>query len=400
MGPDSRSRTETGTAGRIGRGALVLLVALSAGVAAAGPARATLLIVDVRTDYVPVEEFAGVRARLAPWPTPGFEQFQNRPAYSTIDFVAGTRAAEFEVPNGIYLVTVDLLDGDGEVVARHPRIVDLDTDFGYIEVIARPTGSAEKSVALEVDADGDGAISGGDTVRYSVVAMSAHGEGFVDELSPGLALVAGSVTTTHGVVVEGNTPGDTRVEIGAMDTSGGATTVVEFDALVLPQTENQGEFRLESAPLVPGDWAQNYNSRRIPTDDPSTLPAGDPTRTPVACGLASCEGELGECNDDLATCEAEREALEDQVAALEATLGEVMADPDADGLPALADSCPDSVPGEPVDDDGCTQAQFCARIDLSAPGGSNFCRHADWGGDEPLGNPHDCRPSGGICAPD
>lgn len=392
--------TRTRTAGRIGRGALALMLALGAGLAGARPLSATLLVVDVRTDYVPVEDFAGVRTRLAPWPTPGFEQFQGRPAYSTTDFVAGSRAAEFDVPNGTYLVTVDLLDGDGGVVARQPRIVDLDTAFGYIEVIARPSGSADKSVALLSDADGDGAVSGGDTVRYTVVATSADGEGFVDELSPGLALVAGSVTTTHGTVLEGNSPGDTRVEITSMATTSGATAVVDFDALVLPQAENQGHFRLESAPLLAGDWAQTYRSRQIPTDDPSTLPPGDPTRTQVACGLAGCEEALDACQGDLAACAAERAALEGQVHDLQEALGEVMADPDGDGLPALADSCPDSIPGDAVDDDGCTQAQFCARIDLSAPGGGNFCRHADWRGDEPVGTPHDCRPSAGVCGPD
>lgn len=393
----------------------ILLVTLFATAAGARAAGAVLLIVDLRTDYDPGEEFTGVRTRVAPFadPTTDF-RIRSVPAFAGIDWVAGARVGEFDdLPAGEYRVSVDLLDAAGAVVARQQLLVDASVSIAATVLVARPNGSVEKSAALLVDADGDGAVSGGDTLRYTVVALGDGGERFVDELAPELALVAGSVTTTHGVVVEGNSPGDTRVEIGAMGTTGAGTATVEFDAVVLPEVENQGEFLVETGSFDPAGFLGIYRSRRLPTDDPATAALGDPTRTPVACDLASCAGDLEECTDDLDTCETERlacegdlstcetarAAAEARVLELEELVGTILADPDSDGVPAIADRCADSAPGDAVDDDGCTAAQFCGAIDLSLPQGNNICRHADWRNDEPVGNPNDCRPSGGACVP-
>lgn len=390
------------------------LLALSAAVGARG-AGAVLLIVDLVTDYAPGVEFTGVRTRVAPFadPTTDF-RIRSVPAFAGTDYIAGARIGEFDdLPGGEYRVSVDLLDADGAVVARQQLLVDAPVSTASTVIVARPDGTVEKSATLWVDADGDGAVSGGDTLRYTVVALGNGGERFVDELSPELALVVGSVTTTHGVVVEGNAAGDTRVVVGAMATTGAATATVEFDAVVLPEVENQGEFLIETGSFDPAGFMGIYRSRRLPTDDPATPPLGDPTRTAVACDLASCEGDLDECTEDLgeceaarltcegdlSTCETARAAAEARVRELEELVGTILADPDDDGVPAIADRCADSTPGDAVDADGCTAAQFCGAIDLSLPQGNNVCRHADWQNDEPVGNPDDCRPSGGACVP-
>jgi len=392
----------------------VLALALVATLAGERGALATTVLVDLETDYAPAEEFAAVRTRIAPHSDLESGMFQNVTAFSFTDYIAGARIAEFDVPDGSHRITVDLLDGDGELVARQQKDLILAGTAHTTVVIERPFGgSVEKSAALWVDADGDGEPSGGDTLRYTVVAVGNGGESFVDELGTGLALVAGSVVTSHGVVVEGNSPGDTRVVIQAMGTVGTATATIEFDAVVLPEVENQGEFRLEIGIYDPDGWMGGLRSLRMLTDDPATLPLGDPTITPLSCDLASCEEDLDECTEDLGECETARamcegdlEACEDARRLLEARVRELeeliataLGDPDQDGVPAVADQCPDSAMGADVDAVGCTQAQFCGGIDLSMPQGNNVCRHADWGNDEPVGNPDDCRPQGGACVP-
>jgi hypothetical protein len=391
---------------------LPLLLALAA------PGRATTFLeVDLQTNYEPAVEFTAVGTRLTSMSDPTFVRGSLVPAFSFTDYVSppGVRIAEFEdLPTGSYWVTVDLLDSDGITVARQPLELVLGAATNTLAVMPRPGGVVDKSAALLLDADGDGAPSGGDTLRYSIVALGSGGERFVDELSPGLALVAGSVTTTHGLVLEGNGPADTRVEIVDMDLTAAGTALIEFDAVIAPEVSNQGEMLFESGSFDPAAIDTAYYSRRIHSNDPETLPPGDPTRTPVSCDLAECAGDLDECSedlgmceddlatcgDDLTTCEVERAALQAQVTTLEEALATVLGDDDGDGTPAILDLCPGSEPGAPVDDRGCTIAQFCATIDLSQPQGNNLCNHADWLGDEPLGNPGDCRPVGSACVPD
>ena len=59
-------------------------------------------------------------------------------------------------------------------------------------------------------------------------------------------------------------------------------------------------------------------------------------------------------------------------------------DADGDGEPDALDRCPGTAPGAPVDDAGCSPAQFCASFDVSTAQGALHCRFADWRNDEPL----------------
>ena len=366
----------------------------------AGAARAEVVLVHLQTDYAPVADFAGVHVRFASL-DPGVVLFADHLALGSRDYATGwVRVAEFDAPFGNYLLTVDLLAGDGDIVARWSTLTEFDAPRVYSVEAPKPWGWAEKSVELEIDADGDGAISGGDRLRYTVEAQGRVGRSFTDELGPGLELVAGSVSTTHGLVLEGNSEADRRVEIVEMNFGDTDSAIVEFEATVLPEVANQGEILVELGSYTPGSWSGQYASARIATDDPATSTPGDPTRSAVACGTAACQEDLDACTEELGDCSAERAALAARVADLEAELGALLDDADGDAVPAVADACTGTAAGVAVDALGCSLAQFCSAHPLGVPQGMNRCRHADWENDEPTGNPHDCRPQSGLCVPD
>ncbi len=86
------------------------------------------------------------------------------------------------------------------------------------------------------------------------------------------------------------------------------------------------------------------------------------------------DNEQAQCEDDLAECEAVPAFL----------------DSDGDGEDDSTDACPDTLPGRPVDGNGCTQAQFCSTIDTSTKAGERICKSSDWRNDEPVTKPKDC----------
>jgi uncharacterized repeat protein (TIGR01451 family) len=147
------------------------------------------------------------------------------------------------------------------------------------------TAAATKTVALVGDADGDGAADPGDTLAYTVVVRNdggadATGLVFTDTPDPNTALVVGSVTTSAGTVVTGNTAGDSAVEVDLGSLAGGATATITFQVTIadpLPdgvtQVSNQGQ--------VTGD-----NVASAPTDDPGAPGAGEPTVTAIGAAPA------------------------------------------------------------------------------------------------------------------
>jgi hypothetical protein len=78
-------------------------------------------------------------------------------------------------------------------------------------------------------------------------------------------------------------------------------------------------------------------------------------------------------DSDLAQCLAD---LEEMSAAL--------VDADSDGAYDQDDVCPTTPAAEPVDQAGCSQAEFCATFDASTKNGAKACKKADWKNDEPL----------------
>lgn len=155
------------------------------------------------------------------------------------------------------------------------------TDPTVIPIVGTPGITATKADQILVDANGNGQLDPGETVRYTVVITStgnigASGIVFTSGTDPNTDLVIGSVTTTQGTVTTGNTAGDTTVavNVGNIPGAGGAVTI-RFDVVVhdpLPagvtQIACQG----------------NVTGTNVPptvTDDPDTATPNDPTVTPI-----------------------------------------------------------------------------------------------------------------------
>lgn len=163
-----------------------------------------------------------------------------------------------------------------------------DDDPTVTPLAAAPAIAVFKSDALLADANGNGAVDPGDTLRYTVVISNlgnqdAAGVVFTDLPDPHTALVVGSVTTTQGAVVTGNGAGDVSVEVALGTLAGGGSATVELDVLVLDTFPslpavvlNQGVVDAAGLPSTP-------------SDDPDTPDAGDPTATPVVASPAVVE---------------------------------------------------------------------------------------------------------------
>ncbi len=151
-----------------------------------------------------------------------------------------------------------------------------DDDPTITAVTAAPVIEAYKRVLLEIDANGDGIPSPGDTLLYKVT-ISNNGNGaatgvtFSDTPDPNTALVNGSVTTSQGAVILGNGAGDTSVLVNVGTLGGGQSVAIDYEVTVdspfpagVTQLANQG--------TVSGN-----NFANEPTDDPTTATDDDPT---------------------------------------------------------------------------------------------------------------------------
>ncbi|MCZ6793303.1 MAG: hypothetical protein O7J95_06790 [Planctomycetota bacterium] len=90
---------------------------------------------------------------------------------------------------------------------------------------------------------------------------------------------------------------------------------------------------------------------------------------------AQCLADLTQVEANLAACEAQR----------------VFVDTDGDGEEDSTDACPGTPLGEPVDGNGCSQAQFCAPIPTPTKSDERACKESDWQNNNPLGNARDCQ---------
>lgn len=96
--------------------------------------------------------------------------------------------------------------------------------------------------------------------------------------------------------------------------------------------------------------------------------------------------ELAQCEEDLAACEAVP----------------AFVDTDGDGEDDSTDACPGTLTSV-IDQAGCSQAQFCAAIDVNSFITAKVCTRSDWRNDEPITKPKDCVPvkhaNGSHCVP-
>jgi cysteine-rich repeat protein len=111
---------------------------------------------------------------------------------------------------------------------------------------------------------------------------------------------------------------------------------------------------------------------------------------------ASCELEaLLVCSADLVSCQGERDQCDVDLNACEAASSDI----DEDGEHDATDQCPMTTARAGVDNGGCSIAQFCALIDATHRRGRAACGQSDWLNDEPIGDPRDCKATGGACVP-
>ena len=134
----------------------------------------------------------------------------------------------------------------------------------------------DKTVSLQIDADLSGDVSSGDTLSYNIFIANPsqiHASGvFIDD-APDMNtnLVVGSVTTTHGVTLEGNNLGDESVSVNVMDIPVTETALISFNVTVDQISEGEIKDLLNQA-LVTSDNVGFYLS-----DDPSIVGLTNPT---------------------------------------------------------------------------------------------------------------------------
>lgn len=190
-----------------------------------------------------------------------------------------------------FQVRIDPAVPDGAVIRNQAYVGYLAATLGVpmntssppadLTAVARSLLSATKSDILAVDDDGNGVPSPGDLLEYIITMTNsgykdATGVRLDDLPDANTTLVAGSVSTSRGTVTSGNSAGDTAVsiDIGAIPGRGGSVTVRFMVAINDPlpagvmRVANQG-------------WVSSDGLPPLPTDDPDTLPVGDPTVTPV-----------------------------------------------------------------------------------------------------------------------
>jgi len=97
------------------------------------------------------------------------------------------------------------------------------------------------------------------------------------------------------------------------------------------------------------------------------------------------DNEQAQCEADLAQCFAQG-----------------FPDQDGDGVPDSLDDCPSTPAGMAVDRAGCSQEQFCGRVDATTRPGKRTCRRSDWKNDEPIMpiTERDCTVDRGALGPD
>ncbi len=440
-----------------------------------GPAFAEgILVLQARTDAEPVSQFQRIRTTIT-GDRLGEPLVFDHAASPGAQYLHGVRLAELTLEDGIYLLDVQMfhlgavvveqaarveIDGGVEVVTllltvwRLPCEDDWDCETG-VSCIDGVCGFPQfegiqpfKQFRLENDADGSESVTPGDTLRYTVAFETTHpvvrGSTLTDAPSASGRLIPGSVTTTHGIVFQGNLPSDEALEVRFNDPiiRQGTTVAITYDVEVRPRISNQANVWIR----VPGELP----SYAVLSDDPSTpLVVPDPTITEIECGGQGdlCCGDLHECSDALAKCTPDVERLRTVVADLRTDIEELVftvedleginlelaseltfasaentelrvqvdqllqansyltaelealrEDPDGDGVAANADECPGTPAEAQVDQRGCSRPQFCAE----RTGGRRWrrrCRRADWLDDALQGPPRDCVPRRRKCVP-
>jgi uncharacterized repeat protein (TIGR01451 family) len=132
---------------------------------------------------------------------------------------------------------------------------------------------------LHVDADHDGNLTRGDTLRYTLLVSNTSDQPATNAvittaIDGHLTLLVGSVTSDTGSVAAGNSPGDSIPRVLIPSLAPGATATITFD--VQARAGLVGVTKVSSQASADGDNFQTTKS-----DDPDTPAPMDPTDTPV-----------------------------------------------------------------------------------------------------------------------
>lgn len=215
----------------------------------------------------------GFELDLEPGPGAGERTLSLRSTGSNSIAVGGSASGQFTVPlavlppvtnpvfNQADLTTACSLPGGCEP-GQPGREQDPDNDDATIGV---PDLSVDKTAALQVDADGSGDVSPGDTLRYTLTirnegAAAATNLLLVDTPDIHTVLENGSVTTSVGTVLEGNNPGDGVIRVSVPSLAASADVVIQYDVVInnpLPagveQVVNQALLSSDELPDVLSD---------------------------------------------------------------------------------------------------------------------------------------------------
>jgi uncharacterized repeat protein (TIGR01451 family) len=202
---------------------------------------------------------------------------------TSVSFSGGMIAA-----SGTCTVTVDVtattsgskVNTTGNVTSTNGGTGNTGTATLSVNPASAPLVSATKSSSFVVatdDLDGNGVLSPGDTLGYTIVVTNTGGADALAVVlndTPGAhtTLVVGSVTTTQGTVTSGNTAGDTSVtvDLGTLVATTGQATVTFMVKLDKP-------FPTGVTTVVNQAVVSGSNFTDVLTDNPATTPPGDPT---------------------------------------------------------------------------------------------------------------------------
>ncbi|MFZ9856872.1 MAG: hypothetical protein ACO3F2_00885 [Roseiflexaceae bacterium] len=150
-------------------------------------------------------------------------------------------------------------------------------------ITAEPYGQVYCEAMLLTDADGDGMVSPGDIVRFTVTGHNsgnapAYGVSIADTFSVNTELVPGSVTTSMGSVAIGNGLRDTSVLVSVAQLSlSTGPVIITYDAQVKSTIDPTVIRSIAHHPFMSYRATRSRTLTTIRSDDPTTAVGFDPT---------------------------------------------------------------------------------------------------------------------------
>ncbi len=150
--------------------------------------------------------------------------------------------------------------------------------------------SAVLTDSLQVDSDGDGLISPGDTLRYTATITNSGdqaitGVAFEAPVDANGPVVGGSVTTSNGSV-----SGESPVSVDVGTVAGNSTTTIQWDVVIADPFPEGGNTLTTQGTIASAELPD------LVTDDPAVPGNGDPTVTtvslPIPVVYATLSGSL------------------------------------------------------------------------------------------------------------